>query len=65
MRNGSRLHHYSSCKNEIFSSTFRDLYKNAKINTLVRLALTLYLGIDLFLDDRGTICAFEINQSKR
>jgi hypothetical protein len=26
---------------------------------------TLSLGIDLFLDDRGKICAFEINQSKR
>ncbi len=51
-------------KNEIFSSTDRDFYKNAKIYTTVRLALTLFLGIDLFLDDRGTICAFEINQSK-
>jgi len=30
---------------------------------MVRLALALSFVIDLYLDDRGMICAFEINQS--
>ena len=48
MRNGSRLQHYLAVKNEIFRSTDRAFYKNAQIVTPVRLALTLFLGIDLF-----------------
>ncbi len=34
-----------SCKNEIFSSTDRDFYKNATIYTPVQLALTLFLEL--------------------
>jgi len=64
VRNGSHKY-YLAVKNENFSSTDRNFYKNAQIYTPVRLALTLFLGIDLFLDDCGTICAFEINQSNR
>ncbi len=48
-------------KNEIFSSTLRALYRNAQIVTPVRFALTLFLSID----NRGTVCVFKINQSKR
>ena len=61
MRNGSRLKHYLAVKNEIFSSTDLDFYKNAHIFTPVRLALMLFFGIDLFLDSRGTFRPFEIN----
>jgi hypothetical protein len=43
----------------------RAFCKNAQIYTPVRLALTLSFGNDLFLDGRGTVHVFEINQSKR
>jgi hypothetical protein len=49
MRYASRLQHYLAVKNEIFSSADRDFHKNAQIFTTVRLALTLFLRIDLFL----------------
>jgi hypothetical protein len=60
MRYASLIKQYLALKNEIFSSTDRAFYKNAQIFTAVRFALTLLLG--LF---RGTVRAFEINQSKR
>jgi hypothetical protein len=65
MRNGSRLQHYLAVKNEIFSSADRAFYKNAKIYTPVRFALMLFFRIDLFYVNRGTVCAFKINQFKK
>ena len=65
MRNGSRLQHYLAVKNEIFISADRAFYKNAQIYTPARLALTDCFRIYLFYDNRGTVRAFEINQSKR
>jgi uncharacterized circularly permuted ATP-grasp superfamily protein len=41
MRYASRLQHYLALKNEIFSSTLRDFYKNAQIFTTVRIASRL------------------------
>jgi hypothetical protein len=65
MRYVSRLQHYLALTNEIFSSTDRAFYKNAQIFTTIRLALTLFLELICFKDNRGTNRAFEINQSKR
>jgi hypothetical protein len=48
MRYASRLQNYLALKNEIFSSTDRAYYKNAKIFTTVRLALTLLLELICF-----------------
>ena len=48
MRNGSRLQHYLTVKNEIFISADRAFYKNAQTFTPVRFALTLCFRIDLY-----------------
>jgi hypothetical protein len=48
MRYASRLQHYLALKNEIFSSAYRAFYKNAQIFNTMRLALTLFIRIDLF-----------------
>jgi hypothetical protein len=45
MRYASRLQHYLALKNEIFSGTLPNLYKNAQIFITVRLALTLFLEL--------------------
>ena len=44
--------------------TDRAFYKNAQIYAPAWLALTISFGIELFLDERGTVRAFEINQFK-
>jgi hypothetical protein len=54
-----------SFKKEIFSSRLSAFYKTSQIFTTVRLALTLFLEFICFKKNRGTVRAFEINQSKR
>jgi hypothetical protein len=48
VRYASRLQHYLALKNEIFSSTDRASYKDARIFTTVRLALALFLELICF-----------------
>jgi hypothetical protein len=62
MRHASRFQHYFALKNEIFNSTDLAFYKNAQIFTKERFALTLFLLIDLFYDNRGTVRAFDFLQ---